>query len=488
MTFRWFSVVLSLVFGAIVLLTPLADTAIADKGENIAAWENFLRYYPHDARAERTFRAIVRAASTPEDYERNLECASLVDIDKAVYDDQTGELILIGPRIRDWGYGYLPPLLVVDDFAVAFRVLDAIGERALGVSIGTYNQGAAPGEEERDERLGRQPVEYIPEMTEGTHMGFVFFEVDRWLKNIGNGVDNHTLERLTVRIPGYQTQQERARPYYREKAKILAREGRTGQSTTPYGLNWFLPARPQVAFEGYSMKFVSYRMEVKYKAIQPDPSIAAFSEHMTNNFTEYCQQFPAFQELVRLHKLVQIAKWYRASGFPDEELLDYTPLRIPTPEHTRSMTMPVGRFDVGNYSLRASLVGGIDFTPSNEYIRAIEVPAQLLGPSALPTSQTLHVPTVYAPPQYGTYDVGAVPVPSFVAPIVQARPSADTFAWTVRIRGNILRAVAIPVTRKAGGLRSPERRRPTEEREGVPFMPMPPSFDFAPVPPAPRAD
>lgn len=461
------------------------NRAVADRGENIAAWENFIRYNPHDAQAQQTFEAIVRAASTPEDYERNLECATLVDIDKAVYDDETGELILIGPRIRDWGYGYLPPLLVVDDFAVAFRVLDAIGERALGVSIGTYNRGVEPGEEERDSRLGRQPVEYIPEMTQGTHMGFVFFEVDRWLKNVANGVDNHTLEPLTVRIPGYETQQARARPYYREQAEIGAREGRTGRFSSPYGLNWFLPARPEVAFEGYSMKFVSYRMEVQYKALQPDPSIAEFANHMTEHFQEFCQQFPVFQELVRLHKLVQIAKWYRASGFPDEELLDYAPLRIPTPEYTRSMTMPVGRFDVGRYTLKASLVGGIDFTPPNVYYPATQVPSQLLRPNAVPTAQSLQLPAAFAPPRYRTYEPGAAPVPTFVAPIVYARPSPDTYAWTVRIGGDILRAVAIPVTRKAGGLRSPEPRRATEEFEGAPVAPIP---EFAPEPMPPRVD
>ncbi len=206
------------------------------------------------------------------------------------------------------------------------------------------------------------------------------------------------------------------------------------------------------------MKFVSYRMEVKYKAIQPDPSIAEFSEHMTKNYKEYCQQFPVFQELVRLHKLVQIAKWYRASGFPDEELLDYTPLRIPTPEHTRSMKMRVGRFEVptdsGTFSLESSLVGGIDFSPPNVYVPATTVPARFLQPSSLPTSQSLHVPTAFAPSRYGTYDVGAAPLPNFVAPIVQARPTPTTYSWTVRIGGRILKAIAIPMTRDAVAARS----------------------------------
>lgn len=448
MNCRWFPVLLGLV--SVIGLAGSLQPAIADKGENIAAWENFIRYYPNDSRAETTFKAIVRAASTPDTYERNLDYAELVDIDKAMYDERTGELILIGPRIRDWGYGHIPPLLVVDDLAVALRVLDTIIDDRLGVSIGTYNRGAAIGEEARDRRLGRQPVEYIPEMTEGTHMGFVFFEVDRWLKNIGNGVDNHTRKRLKVRIDGYQTQQSRAYPYFARKAAEMARElresGRTSGSSS-YGLNWFLPARPKVAFEGYSMKFIEYRMTVQYKAEEPDPSIAEFAAHMTENFDEYCRKFPTFQELVRLHKLVQIAKWYRASGFPDEALLDYTPLRIPTPEHTRSMTMKVGRFSVPGGYYESSLTGGIDFSPPNVYVPATSVPAPLLRPSAAPTSRSLQVPAAVAPPRFGTYDVGAAPIPKFVAPIVQARPSADTRAWNVRIDGQILKAIAIPVTR-----------------------------------------
>ena len=70
------------------------------------------------------------------------------------------------------------------------------------MSIGTYNYGGTPEEQKEDDRLNRQPVEYIPKMTAGTHMGFVLFEAERWLKNISHGKDNLTLDPVSVPIPG----------------------------------------------------------------------------------------------------------------------------------------------------------------------------------------------------------------------------------------------------------------------------------------------
>lgn len=470
----WSNVSVGSVSLLVVAMAFVSGAARAEKGEDVAAWENFIRYYPNDARAEQTFRAVVRAASAPEDYDRNLEYADLVDIEGAQYDDQTGELILIGPRIKDREQGHLPPLLVVDDFAMALRVLDVIGERALGVSIGTYNRGARPGEPERDAHLDRQPVEYIPELTAGTHMGFVFFEVDRWLKNVSKGVDNQTLRPISVRVAGYRTQQQRARPYFEQQAASLAKTLQGGPTTRPYGLNWFLPERPEVVVSGYSMKFVRYQMTVQYKAEEPDPAIAAFAEHMTDHFQAYCDQFPAFQELVRLHKLVQVAKWYRSCGFPDDAIVDYTPLHMPTPEYTRSVTSKIGRFNIPGGYYEASLVGGIDLTPSNVYYLPDAVQATratVLVPGAPAGVRPIDAPAVYAPPHYGSYS-GPAPVPAFVAPIVQARPTPTTCSWSVRIGGRILKAVAIPVTHRTDsvGTVQPEFTSPEAPAPPAPWL------------------
>ena len=305
------------------------DPAQYAVGEKIVGWENFIRYYPRDERCKQTFEAIVNIASTRDEYEHNLVCADLWDIESAQFNDQTGELILIGPRVGDQQLGCLPPLLVVEDLAMALRIIDAGKEEDLGVSIGTYNYGAAPGQEEKDRILGRMNVEYMPKMTAGTHMGFVLFEADRWLKGLSHGRDNETGSRLSVRVPGYLTQPQCAYDYFRRTAQFTAQTHLQGER--PYGLNWFLPDPPGVESDGYSMKFVSYRMNVKYRAETPDPAIGAFADHMTANFAAYCREFPVFQELVRMHKLVQVAKWYRACGFPDDKLLAHERLRIPTP-------------------------------------------------------------------------------------------------------------------------------------------------------------
>ena len=89
---------------------------------------------------------------------------------------------------------------------MALRIIDAGNEGILGVSIGTYNYGACRGRKKKDRILGRMNVEYMPKMTAGTHMGFVLFEADRWLKGLSHGRDNETGSRLSVRVPGYLTQ------------------------------------------------------------------------------------------------------------------------------------------------------------------------------------------------------------------------------------------------------------------------------------------
>lgn len=409
-------------------LGTISRPTVAEEGlDNLLRYENFIRYYPNDQRAARTFDAIVKLASESTSGTIDAEYADLADIYGASFDEETGRLLLWGPRIKTGQAGRLPPLLLADDFVTALKVVDA-GEDP-GVSIGTYGFRRPTQEEmDRDFRNGILPVEYMPHHIGGSHAATILFEADRWLKTLGIGVDNLDKKRHRSRVNGHHFMSD----YAKLESNIQA------GSVKPFGRNWFLPDAPRVVCEGYSMKFAGYKMRVKYEAYYPDPSIEAFATDMTDNFDQYKKRYPVFQELVRLHKLVQVARWYKASGFPYKEMVAaYEPMQFERQKTTRLVKAQVRNSN-------SYLVGGVDFSAPNYYLPSSEVPRAHLKPASKPTWNTATAPSSrWSPPMYGTYMPGQVPVPSFAAPMLQSRPAPQSLTWTVHVGGETMRVVAI---------------------------------------------
>jgi len=395
---------------------------------SITDLENFIRYNPDDPRAPEAFQAIVAATTAPPRTKINADYADLTDIWGATYNEETGQLVLWGPRISESKEGYMPPFLLVDDFERALEVLDAGDDP--GVSIGTYGR-RVPSQQEMEDgiRNRRLPVEYIPESTASTHMGSLLYEADRWLKALGLGLDNATNRPVFCPIPQYRPLTQRT---------TLNSVGTAG-TPSHYGLIWLVSDPPRVACEGYSMKFVGYKMRVEQKAITGDPAIEQFAKQMTDDFDQYKAQYPVFRELVRLHKLVQVARWYKSCGFPYEELLEnYQPLRIETPATTTMVQSRIG-------NTNGYLLGGVDLSPPNCYVPGASVPAQYLQPAALPSWSEGPAHSV-APTRYGSFQ-GPAPVPTFAAPLLQARPSPTTYTWTVKMDDQVIKVVSITVAK-----------------------------------------
>ncbi len=375
--------------------------------------------------------------------------AQFDEIEGASYDEENGRLIIWGPQAQQGQTYELPPLLL-DDFAVALTVLQDGGNP--GVSIGTVS-GRVPTQEdiERTMRTRELPVEYIPPSIHGTHMGSVLFEIDRCLKGLAHGEDNLSRQTVTSSVPGYLPVSRRL------QHDDTWEEGKA----RPLGLWWFVPDETGVAFEGYTIKFVRYRMRVEYRSLVDDPAIGAFGDHLNERFDEFAREIPLFRELVRLHKLVQIARWYKECGFPTENFQQlYQRLSVKTPLTTKmiqtlatSKTIP-GPYPGSYYIQQSFLIGGIDLSTRNYYIPAPSLPVTNLVPGRVTHWQPTEIHSAWrspSPPHYGSFSTTPVPLPQFAKPIFQARPAATSYGWPIIVKDNRRYvAISIPMTETRG--------------------------------------
>ncbi len=411
---------------------------------DISEYENFIRYNPMHERVGEARQVIVNKASAGAPWDEiNRRLAQFDDIDGARYDEGNDRLVIWGPQAGE-GRSYGMPPLLLDDFAVALTVLKA--GQSPGVSIGTIS-GRLPTQEDinRVMRTQRLPVEYIPPSTFNTHMGSVLFEIDRSLKGLAHGEDNLTRQQIRSSVPGYLP-----------VSRLLEHDDSwEAGRPRPLGLWWFVPDETGVAFVGYTIKFVRYRMRVEYRALTSDPAVATFGKHLSEHFEDFAKELPPFRELVRLHKLVQVARWYQESGFPTDDFRQsYRPLRIETPETTKMIqTLATSKRVAGPYSgsyyiYQSFLIGGVDLSPRNYYIPAPSLPPTNLTPGAVTPWQPQESHsrwTSSSPPRYGSFTTSRAPVPSFATPFFQVRPSTLSYGWTANIGGRSYAVVSIPM-------------------------------------------
>ena len=460
-------------------LTLWPRLTAADSATKIASWENWIRYDcdMRDSRdleqARKNFRAVVRTATASPRSEVYGRFADLADIEGATFLAEEGELVIWGPRIGN--HNFMPPLLW-DDFVTALRIVHFGGNPT--VSIGTYT-GRIPTKRDMEEarRTGIIPVEYGPALMANTHAGAVLFEADRWLKALAIGVDNFTGERIRCPVRRYRSTTARA--------QLVV----TGQGMRPFGRNWFMPDEPQVAVEAYSMRFGSCKMRVKNEIYTSDAAPRDFAQEVEDDFDEYCRHYAVFRELVRLFKVVQVARWYSESGFPVQPILDaYDPLRVRTMAATKQKSAKIGRRVVGNRVYWGELMGGVIFSAPNNYLRAGAVPAQRLEMGMPSTWGVPGLAAPAAPARFGSLPANT-PVPVFVTQVIERRPTVQTAVWTIPVRGVTYLAAAIPIPsgkgRNAGlnlGLPpAPSLFAPARSSEAVPGVPR---FLAAPAPAA----
>lgn len=409
---------------------------------DIAEYENFIRYNPSNTMVTEAKQRILDNANRDFPWNQvipNLE--KLDDIDGARYDDVNDRLVIWGPISKEHRHSSMPPLLL-DDLYVALTVLEA-GQNP-GVSIGTMS-GRIPTQDDinRFLRTKRLPIEYIPPSIADTHMGSVLFEIDRCLKGLAHGEDNLTLQNISSSVSGYLPVSRR----------LQMGETMDVGKPRPLGLWWFVPDMAGLAFEGYTVKFVRYRMRVEYRSMVQDPAIADFGNHLNEHFDDFAKELPTFRELVRLHKLVQIARWYVESGFPKDEFIkSYQRLSIETPNTTQMIQTLAGSKKMGDYILQSFLIGGVDLSPKNYYMPTSSLPATNLTPGTVTKWQSSPSPwSSSKPPHYGSFETSTAPLPSYAASIFQSRPSQTSYGWTATVDGRNFAVVSIPMR----GLKQP---------------------------------
>lgn len=426
------------------LIAIVGIASCSSSGETITRHENFIRYSSERVNVGKAREIILRNSTVGDPWnEINRYLGKFDDIDGARYDEENDRLVIWGPEADQNHSKRLPPLLL-DDFAIALDIFEA--GKDLGVSIGTIS-GRVPTQSDIEHmmRTRELPIEYIPESTFGTHVGSVLYEIDRCLKGLAHGEDNLTQKSVMCSVQGYIPVSRR----------LQHDDTWEADKPRPLGLWWFVPDEPGIAFEGYTIKFVRYRMRVEYKSLVDDPAVAAFGKHLNEHFDEYAKEFPTFRELVRLHKLVQVARWYKESGFPIEDFMQgYKRLKIKTPKTTRMIRTLVdskripGPYPGSYYVHELFLIGGVDLSPRNYYIPVTRLPKADVSVGRVSSwrpRERYRTQIRSSAPRYGSFRQHRAMVPSFVTPILNSRPSPMSYGWTASVNGRCYTVVSIPM-------------------------------------------
>ncbi|MBN1508617.1 MAG: RHS repeat protein [Sedimentisphaerales bacterium] len=266
------------------------------------------------------------------DLNRTAEVISEIhDIKGVAYDPATGQLVIYGEKDAT-----LPPMNF-DDFVVAaraiFRGYDpvvSIDPPEVPCPTNECNNGLCQtvryGDPFPDPSTGQMVIQ---DLSSGTHFGWVMFEADRMLKCLSLGKDNVTCQPVSCNVPGYKSLLTRVREA----------GGIEGDMTVRF---WFQPKAIRVAPspDGKSMMFTEAGMEVltetKYTSggqQTAHPAVEAFAAHFNEHYDEFAAEFPVFEDLRQLAKIVGMVKWIRESDIPfDLSLLEkYAPAHWETP-------------------------------------------------------------------------------------------------------------------------------------------------------------
>ncbi len=250
------------------------------------------------------------------------------EVNGAIYDDATGQLIIIGRKDISL------PEMDFDDLAVAVRSIYGLGRKAPqnpGVSLDWDPKH--PVDFKKITEKGKKPHPMLARyegLTKRTRFGWIMFEADRVLKCLSLGKDNITGKKIDIHISGYKNLPER---YLKHKTSKDHSETRL----------WFVPKEMTIYTNkhGRSVIFKKAKMEVltetTYKHKKRNNSEAEkFADHFTKNYSKFAKYYPILKELKRLGKITAIVKWIKENKIPIDLSLfkKYKPARYDTPSKT----------------------------------------------------------------------------------------------------------------------------------------------------------
>lgn len=253
----------------------------------------------------------------------------LKTLDGLYVDRATGQIVLYGEPGD--GDGPIRPGDIFTALRSEFFVLEEVG-----MTIDP---------DEQNPHGPSMPVRYFGG-TQNTRIGQVMFECDRLMKCLGMGRDNVTGQPLKSRVPQFATQAQLPR---------AARGAPGGASPALEEELWnrfwiTLNTNREPADQGYGkslvgvvaneplLEFTHHRLFVDTERMyrpagsgtllssggQQTAGARQFADHLTVHYDEIGGEFPVFEELKQLSKLVVAARWVREKKWPiDPEMLYY---------------------------------------------------------------------------------------------------------------------------------------------------------------------
>ena len=329
--------------------------------------------------------------------------SEITEVVGAIFDSETGWPVSISPEYQK--ESFLSPL-ALDDMMRA--IVEVRRGNDPGVSIepeGGINPFAV--------RVYTSPpstftVRYIPDSLKDTHLGYLLFEADRTLKPLCLGKDNLTQKVFNIAVPGYEPISKRMR------GQVAGAGFFAAPIFTPKYINLHREQN-SVWFEGIVMGVQSQSSE------RPAEE---FVRHLEDNFDLFAKRLASLQELVRVTKLVAIARWLHKDvrGVNWENLAKYKPVSFPSPASTPTVTAEVAHWQEGPWIKIAVLCGGVLLSTPNTYLR----PAGIRGE-----------------PVY----VSGVKLGDLEKIVLAARPNKSSMKWNIFVSGQRYKAVALPLRR-----------------------------------------
>jgi len=336
----------------------------------------------------------------------------LEEITGAYWDDNLGQLVLVGKKNGKIEQQYLPRM-DKDHLAVAMRAIFS-GDN-LGVSIDPPHSCLESGEFPPDGT--NMLVRYLGN-TKDTLFGAIMFEADRLLKNLSMGTDNETRKEVTSQVADFQNELDLSLKYGTEKKIAWHRM-------------WFViedmklempvketPDRNALSFTKATLKVKAEYLS-KDKNPGVDPIAERFAKHFTLHFDDFAKEYPVLERLRELAKIAAIAKYLKNSGKPVDLsfLNDYDFIKVDTPKDTPGITVSKSKsWQSGNttHTQTYSVYGGVDF---DFRYRAIKDDGEAFA----------------------------------IRKIAQEnKPCETALAWDFKYKGETYRALALPIAKTSG--------------------------------------
>lgn len=224
------------------------------------------------------------------------------------------------------------------------------------------------------------------DISRGTEFGWVMFEADRLLKCLGLGFDNNFGLPETSKVAGHRNMFD--------WSEEVANNGVVDKPV--WSRFWFYPLVNAIQEDQTVMRITQCRIGVKTEVMtlengilqstggEQDPASKAFADHFTTHYHEYGEEFPVFNQLEQLARLILVAEWLRdmreesqpislawvrSVGGAQFDMPQYTPSLRAFRESTRSDAS-------GTTTSRMEFFGGVDLsvkaqrTPLNDEFNA----------------------------------------------------------------------------------------------------------------------